>query len=313
MYTIREAAARAGVSVSTLRAWERRYGIVRPTRSAAAYRLYASDEIETLRRMRRLVATGWAPSVAAAALLRGDPAAMAASAGDADAPPTSGGTAPGSPPSGSAITDPGRALIERFTGAAIELDQDGVAATLDDMLARGTFERVAVDLLLPALHSLGDAWAAGRLSVAGEHAASHAVLRRLAAAFEAAGGAATGHAAVVVALPPGCRHELGALAFAVTARRAGLPVAYLGADLPLDDWRSATTGTRAAVIAVPTDADVDPAIRIARRLRRAHPDLIVAVGGSAAPVLPGVVHLPEDLTEAAATLAAALADGASGR
>ncbi|HXI45769.1 MAG TPA: MerR family transcriptional regulator, partial [Candidatus Acidoferrales bacterium] len=67
MYTIREAASRAGVSVSTIRAWERRYGIVSPARSAAAYRLYASEEIETLRRMRRLVATGWAPSVAAAA------------------------------------------------------------------------------------------------------------------------------------------------------------------------------------------------------------------------------------------------------
>jgi len=68
MYTIREAAARAGIPVSTLRAWERRYGIVRPSRSAAAYRLYALEELETLRRMRRLVDRGWTPSVAQEAI-----------------------------------------------------------------------------------------------------------------------------------------------------------------------------------------------------------------------------------------------------
>jgi methanogenic corrinoid protein MtbC1 len=150
---------------------------------------------------------------------------------------------------------------------------------------------------------LGDAWAAGRLSVAGEHAASHAVLRRLAAAFEAAGGRASGPA-VIVALPPGARHELGALAFAITARRAGLPVAYLGPDLPLEDWRSATASAGAAVIGVPTEADVEAAIHLARRLRRAHPHLVVAVGGSAAPSLPGIVRLPQDLGEAAASVAA---------
>jgi MerR family transcriptional regulator, light-induced transcriptional regulator len=301
MYTIREAAARAGVSVSTLRAWERRYGVVSPARSAASYRLYSTEEIETLRRMRRLVASGWSPSLAATALRGGDPVALASSAAEVGSPSLSAAAA-----DAAIRRDEAQRLVEAFTDAAIELDQDGVAAALDEMLARGSFERVASDLVLPALRSLGDAWAAGRLSVAGEHAASHAVLRRLAGAFEAAGNPARPGRPVVVALPPGGRHELGALAFAIVARRAGLPVAYLGADLPLDDWRSATESADAAVIGVPTEADVDAAIAIARRLRRSRPELIVAVGGSAAPTLPGVVHLPDNITEAVAALTAAL-------
>ena len=99
--------------------------------------------------------------------------------------------------------------------------------------------------LLPALVALGDAWAAGRLDVAAEHAASHAVLRRLSAAFQAAGGATPRRKAVSSS---GChraaRHELGALAFAVAARRAGLPVLYLGPDLPVADWVATVRRTR---------------------------------------------------------------------
>ena len=43
MYTIKQAAARTGVSVPTIRAWERRYGVVGPARTTAGYRLYDDD------------------------------------------------------------------------------------------------------------------------------------------------------------------------------------------------------------------------------------------------------------------------------
>ena len=39
MYTIKQAAARSGVGVSLLRAWERRYGVVHPVRTPSGYRL----------------------------------------------------------------------------------------------------------------------------------------------------------------------------------------------------------------------------------------------------------------------------------
>ena len=59
MYTISEAADRAGVSVELLRAWERRYGIVEPDRTAAGYRLYDEAAIGRVRAMRGLVDEGW--------------------------------------------------------------------------------------------------------------------------------------------------------------------------------------------------------------------------------------------------------------
>ena len=143
--------------------------------------------------------------------------------------------APAAPATTVEAVGPGPAadLVNGFIEAAARLDAIGVESVLDAMLADGTFETVADRHLLPALVALGQAWAAGRLDVAAEHAASHAVLRRLSAAFEAAGGATPPEGSVVVGLPPGARHELGALAFAVAARRAGIPVLYLGPDLPV--------------------------------------------------------------------------------
>lgn len=277
MYTIRQAAARSGISVPLLRAWERRYDIVAPQRTAAGYRLYDEAALERLRLMRRLVDAGWTPSTAAAAILSGEhPLADAAPMPD---------RAGGSVPEDEAPARSGDDLVEAFVAAAAAFDPDRLEAVLDSMFARGTFETVAHELLLPGLVAVGTAWASGRLTVAAEHAASHAALRRLAAAFQAAGRPPSGQGAIVIGMPPSARHELGALAFGTAARRAGLPVVYLGPDLPIPDWVAAAieTSARAAVIGTVTESDVAPAVAVAEALRAALPDLLVCFGGRAAP------------------------------
>ena len=304
MYNIKQAAARAGVSVPVLRAWERRYGIVNPARSTGGYRQFDDNSIARVRTMRALVDEGWSPSGAAAAILDGSvPVQLqsASSAGEVLSEAVAGGAVRGTGPAEAV------AMTERFLGAARALDPDAITAVLDDIFARGSFERIATDLIFPALEALGDAWAAGQVSVAGEHMASSAVQRRLGQALEAAGSAEGHGPRVVVGLPPGGRHELGALAFAVAARRAGLPVVYLGADLPMDDWLNAAQGARAAVIGVVTARDRTAALEVARLLRDAYPELILAIGGRAAQEAPGVVRLPQELTDSVATVGAAIA------
>jgi methanogenic corrinoid protein MtbC1 len=301
MYNIKQAAARAGVTVPVLRAWERRYGIVDPNRTASGYRQFDDAAIARVRTMRRLVDEGWAPSAAAAAIL----------AGTVDVP--------SHPDAASAAEDPGgrmaaddaagmevAALTARFLQGAADLDPHEVGSVLDDAFAHGSFERVAADYLFPALEALGEAWAAGRVTVAGEHMASSAVARRLGQALEAAGDGISRAGRVVVGMPPGGRHELGALVFAIAARRAGLPVVYLGADLPVDDWLAAAEGAAAAVIGAVTARDRAAATDLAHRLRAADPALIVAVGGRTAPVGPNVLRLPAELPASVATLADAL-------
>jgi DNA-binding transcriptional MerR regulator len=284
MYTIKQAAARVGVSVDLLRAWERRYGIVEPERTPAGYRLYDDAAVARLGAMRRLVEAGWSPATAAATLL--DPAQPPVAAAAIAPEP------PGRP------DDSGAREAERFVAAASALDQGAVASVLDDMFAGRSLERALSDEVYPALRSLGTAWSRGAVSVAGEHLASHAVLRRLAAAFEAAAHRSDGPV-VAVGLPPGSRHELGVLGFATVARRNGLRVSYLGPDLPIEDWLSGTDGAAAAVIGVPTMADRAPAATVVERLAADRPELVVAIGGSAAGSLgTGAIELPDDVEAA---------------
>jgi len=293
MYTIKRVAELTGIGLSTLRAWERRYGVVTPQRSEGQYRLYTDADVRTIAIMASLVSDGWSASAAAAETLQR----------------VSGGVerfrAEGSGP-GSATTE---GLAELIC-AGDELDAPRVAAILRSGLdpARGSFESLASSWLLPALVGIGEAWADGRLSVAGEHLVSYSVQRHLAGAYEAASGRATG-SAVVLGLPPGSRHELGLLAFAVAARRAGMATAYVGADLPAEEWESAVRkrGAQAVVMAVPRLTDVVVAQEVVDRLRAAFPELVIAMGGRYQDHVEHVTELGHDLAASVALLESELA------
>jgi methanogenic corrinoid protein MtbC1 len=295
MYTIKQASARSGVAIPTIRAWERRYGVVRPARTPSGYRLYDEDAIQRLVAMRRLLDDGWRPSLAAVEI-----AAHGVGGTGAATAPDVAGERNGLAVAGDSGNARGTDLADRFVEAAAAMDEASLERVLDDALARGSFERVARDQLFPALRALGDAWAVGRVSVAGEHLASHGVLRRLGLALDSAGRAEPDDRPVLVGLPPGARHELGALAFAVALRRVGVPVAYLGADLPLDDWVRAAAGASAAVIGVVSPRDRAGARGVVKRLRSAAPDLPIAVGGAASHGLDteAVIVLPDDIEAA---------------
>jgi DNA-binding transcriptional MerR regulator/methylmalonyl-CoA mutase cobalamin-binding subunit len=296
MYRIREAAARTGLTVPVLRAWERRYGVVAPLRTAGGYRVYDEAALGRLRSMRRLVDVGWSPSAAAAAII-------------------SGTGPPAGVPTDSTAERQEDPLVEQFVDAAAALDSPRIEAVLDEMFAGGTYERVMEDHVIPSLRALGDAWAAGRVPVAGEHVASNAALRRLAASFQASGPGRDQGRPVLVGMPPGARHELGALMFATALRRAGLSVVYLGADLPLDDWIAAVerTHARAVVIGAVMPADAPAAMSIAEQLGASRPEVLIAFGGTAAPDPDAMtvssartIRLPAQIGEAVAALSAAL-------
>jgi methylmalonyl-CoA mutase cobalamin-binding subunit len=170
-----------------------------------------------------------------------------------------------------------------FLSSAGRLDALGIEQSLDGGFALGSFEHVVDAWLFPALRDLGEGWARGDIDVAGEHAASNAVHRRLSAAFDAAGSRSRGPS-VVVGLPPGSQHDLGALAFATALRRRGLDVLYLGADVPVESWRTAVHSrrARAAVLSVPTEHDRAAAVAVAEGLLGRTPAPSVYAGGSAA-------------------------------
>ena len=291
MYSIKQASIRSGVSVPLIRAWERRYGLVAPTRTASGYRLYDDQAIATLMRVRELTETGWTASEASRAVLAGEVSVRPVVT---DGPLLL---------TGEAAHERQAALVDRFLKAAEAMDIAATGAALDEMFAQGSFEAIVDDLLMPSLIALGEAWADGHVDVAAEHAASAAIHRRLSALYEAA--ASVGEPRVVVGLPPGSRHELGALAFAVALRRLGVGVLYIGPDVPVASWVHVIEQNRArvAIMSVVQIVDRAPALEVATALRELDANSIVAVGGASsdwdAAREAGIVVLPGRINEAA--------------
>lgn len=293
MYTIKRAAQLTGVPETSLRAWERRYGVPVPQRSESGYRLYDREALSIISTMRRLVDDGWSPSAAAEAIRNGTITV------------TTDGLAGDDTPSANEPTQPGADTYTAwFLRAAARLDIAGIDESLDAGFGLGSFEQVVDSWLFPTLTALGEGWSRGEIDVAGEHAASHAVHRRLSAAFDAAGGSPRGPA-VVVGLPPGSQHELGALAFATAIRRSGLNVLYLGADVPASSWETAVTrhAACAAVLAVATHDDRPAAITVAELLAHHRLAPTVCAGGAAgADLAEGVRELEPSIGKAAQQL-----------
>jgi DNA-binding transcriptional MerR regulator/methylmalonyl-CoA mutase cobalamin-binding subunit len=273
MYTIKQAAARSGVTVSTARAWERRYGVVHPQRTASGYRLYDDEAIGRLIAMRYLVETqGYRPSQAAEQVqAAGTDVAQLVDRARASAAPA----AP--PPTAAATRTP--QLVDDFVAAAGELDVAAMERLLDEVFATQRFEAAVQHVVFPALRKVGERWSDGSLDVAMEHAASETIRRRLARFYDAL--ASGGDPDVIVGLPPGGHHELGALVFAIAARRQGVEVVYLGADVPLPSWLIAAEATRApiAVIGVIGASDVPSAAEVVAALRSSPRPPAIALGG----------------------------------
>lgn len=260
---IGELSRRVGVSEHTLRAWERRYDLMRPARNAAGYRLYgAADE----RRVREVIATrgqGVPVSVAIQRVLDRERQLAEVLSGDAGAPGRAGSA-------GDAIRD--------LHQAADAFDEPALHVVLDELLSAQTLGEVIDEVLMPFLAELGARWADGDVTVAGEHFASRVLRRRLSAlALSWAGG--TGPI-VLLACPAGEQHDMALLCFGLLLGRAGWRVHYLGADTPTDDISATVAVVRpAALVISATSSDLLTAMFATLRVP---PTVLVCLAGAGA-------------------------------
>jgi MerR family transcriptional regulator, light-induced transcriptional regulator len=229
---IGELARRTGASPEVLRAWERRYGLLRPTRSQGGFRLYTAADEERIRRMREYLARGVAAAEAARLAVDAETPGPGAEA----TTPTV--LAPETTPQTTATTPPPLQAAARELAAALDrFDEEQVHAVLDRLLAAYRIETILRDLLVPYLHDLGERWARGEVSVAQEHFASNLLRGRL---LGLARGWGQGHGpTAVLACLPGEQHDLGLTAFGITLYRRGWRIIYLGPDTPIATIRQA--------------------------------------------------------------------------
>jgi DNA-binding transcriptional MerR regulator len=219
---IGELSRRSGVSPELLRAWERRYQLLRPARSQGGLRLYSLEDLERVRLMQQHLARGLA-AAEAAALASEQPAASGAETLFASA----------------------KAELARALAA---FDEPRGHAVLDSLLATTTIDTVLATVVMPYLHELGERWERGDASIAQEHFAS-AVLRGRLLGLARGWGRGLGPL-IVLACAPGEQHDLGLIAFGLALRGRGWRVVYLGADTPLTSVADAAHASDAVFVVV---------------------------------------------------------------
>jgi len=264
---IGELARRVAVNQDLLRAWERRYGLLKPVRSPSGFRLYSGADEQRVRRMQAHLGRGLAAAEAARAALDEESnhslAAPPVAPAAADDPTRPNASAP--PEAPLPVTNQGlTGLAEELRHALDELDGPAAEAVLDRLFADFTVETTLREVLVPYLSDLGDRWAQGAIGVTTEHFASNLLRARLASL---ARGWGQGHGPrAVLACPPGERHDLPLLVFGIVLHRNGWRIIYLGADTPLADLAHTVTEKRPDVVIL---AAVTP-----ERFQESIPDLI---------------------------------------
>ena len=158
LYRIRAVADMCGITTATLRAWERRYGVPSPARTASSYRLYGDADIAVIKAMCELVNNGTSAAEAARAVLAARPA-----------------KAPEEAPE----LDPFEAARDRIVEATVRIDPDGIQLELNRALGLGSATTIYDSVLGPALRRIGELWHEGAITVGQEHLASQYVLGTL--------------------------------------------------------------------------------------------------------------------------------------
>jgi MerR family transcriptional regulator, light-induced transcriptional regulator len=223
---IGEISRRSGVSPELLRAWERRYGLLRPQRSAGGLRLYTAGDLDRVRAMQRHMTRGLAAREAAALAGRMP----------AEAAPRRAGVA---------AFDPGQ--VRKELGDALEaFDEPGAQRVFDRLLSITTVDALLSDAVMPYLRDLGDRWEQDEVSIAQEHFASNVLRGRLLGLARGWGRGAGPRA--LLACPEGERHDLGLIAFGLALRERGWRIDYLGPDTPVESIEEAARGTQPSVV-----------------------------------------------------------------
>jgi len=219
-FPIRILADKTNVGTSTLRAWERRYGLLKPQRTPKGHRLYCEQDTQRVLKILDLLNDGHSLPAIADLLLSNESARILIQSEKE-----------------SERTDSRASIWDEFIQATLNAVKDFNIERTDAIYNEASsiypIDLVTDKLIHPCLTILGNAWKDyPKSGIAEEHFYTSWLKNRLGARFHHAYSQARG-SRIICACLPGSNHEIGLMLFALSALNHGYRVLYFGADLPL--------------------------------------------------------------------------------
>ena len=228
-----------GLAADTLRAWERRYGLPTPQRTAGGHRLYSQYDIETIKWLIGRQAEGlsisravdrWNELIASGT----DPLAESFS------------TNMIVPANFSNDTTLDNIRVE-WIAACLNFSETHAEQALNKAFSISPVESVCIEVLQKGMSEIGALWYENRASVQQEHFASGLAMRRLDALLSAS-PPPTRPQTVLVGCPPDEWHTFTPLLLSLLLRRRGMNVIYLGANVPGDRFAETALKVKANLV-----------------------------------------------------------------
>ena len=236
-FTIKAVQNRTGIKPVTLRAWERRYDLLEPTRMPNGYRLYSERDIQLLLWVQRRLDSGVSISQVVHQFKQER---------DKGNWPESIQTIVDETPRRKPPR-PARDFAEILFGALIAHNEDRANAILDECQMYFSLITIFEEIIAPSRELLNEAWYRGEILIATEHISLGYLTSKLQAMMHNLPVVKEG-ALILVGCGPEEMHELNALMLAVLLRQAGLFVEYLGPDLPVEDLLDYSTYAKPKLI-----------------------------------------------------------------
>lgn len=216
-YRIHRVAKLTGLSKDVIRVWERRYTLVKPSRSANRYREYTDEDVSLFRFLKEELDRG--QTIGGLAMEGRDSLLQRMRAS--------------SIPKQQELV-PHRSLLDELISRLDPLDKGRFEQQLNAAIAVIPFEEAVQRILLPLQRRVGELWHEGRVNIAVEHYVTKVIQQKLFSVMNQLPVNEFGPR-VLVACPEGEYHEIGAQAATYLAAARGCHVYYLGPNLPLAD------------------------------------------------------------------------------
>ncbi|MFB6620431.1 MerR family transcriptional regulator [Streptomyces sp. NPDC056367] len=296
-----------GVSPTTLRSWDQRYGIGPAVRAGGRHRRWTAADVAVLDEMCRLTASGVPPAEAARAARSGgtDPGTVPAAAARPARP---------EPVSGLPAADVRRGLSR----AAVRLDGPALDSLLRGVVAEHGPVTAWEEVMVPTLHAVGRKWeSSGDRYVEVEHLLSWHVSTALRLVTPAGRGSVPTAPPVVLACVPAEQHTLPLEALAAGLAERGLPTRMFGAAVPAEALDAAVRRLGPAAVVLWSQARSTANHALARHVAgrsfgvkgaRTHPRVLLAGPGWAGRAVESGMLRPGSLREALEVLARCYAE-----
>ena len=231
-----------GLAADTLRAWERRYGLPAPDRTAGGHRLYSQRDIETIKWLIKRQAEGL--SISRAVDSWNERIASGSDPLEDSIPSTLTSAIPIQYQSADTTLD---SLRARWINACLDFSESAAEQTLNQAFSMFPVEAVCLDVLQKGMSEIGNLWYENRASVQQEHFASGLAMRRLDALLNAS-PTPTRNQTLIVGCPPEEWHAFTPLLLSLLLRRRGLNVIYLGANVPVSQFSETVKDSKADLV-----------------------------------------------------------------